>query len=173
MAQKRNPMLSENVASLARLVRAFALPPLENMVQWHERDLANSANERIVLPHALVLTDDLLSKLIEVFRGLRVDAAAMARHLAGSGGSAMTENLMLALTGRGVPRSDAHELLRRLTHDLAPGTDLASRAAQDPTVTKWISPDEIRKLLDPARYVESAAAKTDRVIAALTRELAS
>ena len=55
MAQKRNPMVSENVTSLARLVRAFALPPLENMVQWHERDLANSANERIVLPHAVLL----------------------------------------------------------------------------------------------------------------------
>ncbi|EQD37704.1 adenylosuccinate lyase [mine drainage metagenome] len=50
MAQKRNPMLSENVTSLTRLIRAFALPPLENMVQWHERDLSNSANERIVLP---------------------------------------------------------------------------------------------------------------------------
>ncbi|MCI4360337.1 MAG: adenylosuccinate lyase [Thermoplasmata archaeon] len=172
MAQKRNPMLSENVASLARLVRAFALPPLENMVQWHERDLANSANERIVLPHALVLTDDLLSKLLEVFGGLRVDAAAMARHLAASGGVAMTENLMLTLTARGVPRSDAHELLRNLTRDLGPGTDLARRASEDPGIRKWLRSEEIREVLDPARYVQSAAEKTDRVVAALTKELA-
>ena len=171
MAQKRNPMLSENVASLARLVRAFALPPLENMVQWHERDLANSANERIVLPHALVLADDLLRKLIEVFGGLRVDAASMARHLAESGGAAMTENLMLTLTARGVPRADAHELLRSLTRDLGPGPELADRAAKDPMVRKWLRPEEIRELLDPAQYVESAATKTDRIVAIVSREL--
>jgi len=142
-------------------------------VQWHERDLANSANERIVLPHALVLADDLLSKLVEVFRGLRVDAAAMARHLSESGGAAMTENLMLTLTARGVPRSEAHELLRNLTRDLGPGTDLAERSAGDPVVRKWLRPEEIRDLLDPARYVQSAAAKADRVVAALSLELAS
>ena len=101
MAQKRNPMLSENVTSLARLVRAFALPPLENMVQWHERDLANSANERVVLPHSILLTDDLLTKLTEVFAGLRVDSRRMAEEVDRSAGGAMTENLMLALTARG------------------------------------------------------------------------
>ena len=77
MAQKRNPMISENVTSLARLVRALALPPLENMVQWHERDLANSANERIVLPHSILLTDEILTKLTVVFTGLHVDEARM------------------------------------------------------------------------------------------------
>ncbi|HLY76465.1 MAG TPA: adenylosuccinate lyase, partial [Thermoplasmata archaeon] len=77
MAQKRNPMASENITSLARLIRAFALPPLENMVQWHERDLANSANERIVLPHSIVLADDILRKLIDVHSGLKVDVERM------------------------------------------------------------------------------------------------
>jgi adenylosuccinate lyase len=166
-------MLSENVASLARLVRAFALPPLENMVQWHERDLANSANERIVLPHALVLTDDILAKLTDVFRGLRVDADAMARHLAESGGATMTENLMLALTSRGLPRSEAHELLRGLTRDAGPGVDLSDRASRDPIIRKWLQPEEIRSLLDPGQYVQSAAAKTDRILARLAADLSA
>ncbi|EQD74222.1 adenylosuccinate lyase, partial [mine drainage metagenome] len=82
MAQKRNPMLSENVTSLTRLIRAFALPPLENMVQWHERDLSNSANERIVLPHAILLLDDTLEKMTRVISGLHVDADRMAANLA-------------------------------------------------------------------------------------------
>ena len=171
MAQKRNPMLSENVSSLARLVRAFALPPLENMVQWHERDLANSANERIVLPHALVLTDDILAKLTEVFRGLRVDTEAMGRHLAESGGGSMTENLMLALTARGLPRSEAHELLRGLTRDVHSGVRLADVASRNAAVLKWLRPEEVRELLDPATYVRSATAKTDRVLAQLSTEL--
>lgn len=173
MAQKRNPMMSENVTSLARLVRAFALPPLENMVLWHERDLANSANERIVFPHAIVLTDDLLTKLAEVFRGLRVDAPQMARHLAEAGGGAMTESLMLALTARGVPRSEAHELLRRLTRDLQGTTDLAERARQDATVRRLLSAEEVTLLLDPASYVRAAAEKTDRILARLRPELAT
>ncbi len=169
MAQKRNPMLSENVTSLARLIRAFALPPLENMVQWHERDLANSANERIVLPHAIVLTDDVLGKLVEVFSGLRVDAARMAEGIARSGGSAMTENLLLALTSKGLGRAEAHELLRTLTR---PGSGtLVERANADPTVRAHFAPQEIVALLDPAGYVGAAALKTDRVLAGVDRAL--
>jgi len=171
MAQKRNPMQSENVTSLARLVRAFALPPLENMVQWHERDLANSANERIVLPHSILLVDDILVKLTDVFAGLRVDAARMSAEVDRSAGGSMTESLMLALTGRGLARADAHELLRRLTKDPGAGPTLAERAKADPAVRKWLEPEEIDRLLDPSAYVRAAAEKTDRVLALLDREL--
>ncbi len=170
MAQKRNPIVSENVTSLARLVRAFALPPLENMVQWHERDLANSANERIVLPHAIVLTDDLLTKLTEVYRGLRVDTERMAAEIARSGGAAMTESLLLALTSKGLARAEAHELLRTLTREGA--GSLLERAQSDPAVRAHLSAEEVRALLDPAAYVRAAAEKTDRVLTGLDRELA-
>ncbi len=172
MAQKRNPIVSENVTSLARLVRAFALPPLENMVQWHERDLANSANERIVLPHSIVLTDDLLTKLTEVFRGLRVDVGRMAAEIARSGGGAMTESLMLALTQKGLARSEAHELLRTMSEASAEGPSLVERAKANATVRDHLSPEEIDSLLDPAAYVSAAAIKTDRVIAHVERRLA-
>ncbi len=171
MAQKRNPMVSENVTSLARLVRALALPPLENMVQWHERDLANSANERIVLPHAIVLTDDLLTKLTGVFRGLKVDADQMAEQLSRSGGGAMTENLMLALTSKGLARADAHEVLRTLTRPGGVPGPLADRAKADPRISKLLRPEEVDQLLDPAAYVRSAAEKTDRILARLEAEL--
>ena len=171
MAQKRNPVASENVTSLARLVRAFAQPPLENMVQWHERDLANSANERIVLPHAIVLEDDLLTRLAGVFRGLQVDAGRMADEIARTGGAAMTENLMLALTSKGLARSDAHEVLRRLTRSPETGPPLGERARSDPTVRAHLSAEEVDALLDPASYVRAAAEKTDRVISALESEL--
>jgi adenylosuccinate lyase len=173
MAQKRNPMQSENVTSLARLVRAFALPPLENMVQWHERDLANSANERVVLPHSILLVDDILTKLTEVFTGLRVDAGRMSAEVDRSAGGSMTENLMLALTGRGLARADAHELLRRLTKDPGAGPSLAERAKADATVRQWLEPPDIDRLLDPAAYVRAAAEKTDRILALIDRELSA
>jgi adenylosuccinate lyase len=173
MAQKRNPMVSENVTSLARLVRALALPPLENMVQWHERDLANSANERIVLPHAIVLTDDYLTKLTEVFRGLRVDPARMAAELARSAGGSMTENLMLVLTSKGLARSEAHELLRTLTADPSKGPPLVERAKANPVVRAHLTPAELDEILDPASYVRAAATKTDRILTELERRLAA
>jgi adenylosuccinate lyase len=173
MAQKRNPMLSENVTSLARLVRAFALPPLENMVQWHERDLANSANERIVLPHSILLTDDLLTKLVEVFTGLKVDTARMSAEVDRSAGGSMTESLMLALTGRGLARAEAHELLRRLTKDPTAGPSLSERAKADAAVRQWLEPGDIDRLLDPASYVRAAAEKTDRILARLEHELSA
>ncbi len=169
MAQKRNPVTSENITSLARLVRAFALPPLENMVQWHERDLANSANERIVLPHAIVLSDDILRKLLEVFAGLEVDPARMAEALRASGGAAMTENLLLGLTAKGLARAEAHELLRRLTRDAEAGPPLVERAKSDPSVRALLSAEEVDRLLDPASYVRAAAAKTDRILADLEK----
>jgi adenylosuccinate lyase len=172
MAQKRNPIVSENVTSLARLVRAMALPPLENMVQWHERDLANSANERIVLPHSIVLMDDILRKLIEVHSGLKVDAERMAENLRLTGGGIMVENLMLALTARGVPRSEAHELLRSMSRAEDQEGTLAARAKSDPLLKKHFSSVELDQLLDPAEYVRAAAAKTDRVVDSLRRELA-
>jgi adenylosuccinate lyase len=171
MAQKRNPMLSENVTSLARLVRAFALPPLENMVLWHERDLANSANERIVLPHAILLTDDILAKLTQVFTHLEVDTAAMARHLEDAKGAVMTENLMLALTARGIPRARAHEILRNLTRDSGSGPSIAERVRADPELALHFGPGEIEELLDPVKYVRAAERKTDRIVEHLLREL--
>ena len=171
MAQKRNPMLSENVTSLARMVRAFALPPLENMVQWHERDLANSANERIVLPHAVVLTDDLLVKLTDVFGHLEVHPETMRQNLDAARGAPMTEALMLALAMHGVPRSEAHEILRTLTRPGRGAEPLEQKALETPSIRKHLSAAEIAEAVDPMRYVRAAAAKTDRIVARIESEL--
>ncbi|MGI0067624.1 MAG: adenylosuccinate lyase [Thermoplasmata archaeon] len=172
MAQKRNPIVAENVTSLARLVRAFALVPMENMIQWQERDLTNSANERVVLPHAIVLTDDLLGKLAEIVHGLEVRTDRMRTNLESTHGIEMTESLMLALTAKGMARTEAHELLRQLTRDPDRPPSLAERARSDGTVQRLLRPEEIDELLRPNRYVEAAAAKTDRVIARIESELA-
>jgi adenylosuccinate lyase len=166
MAQKRNPMLSENVSSLARLVRAFSIVPLENQVLWHERDLANSANERIVVPHAIVLTDDMLVKLVGVFRGLRVDAGRMQQHLAASGGSVMSENLVLALTAKGMPRAEAHELLRTLGRTDG-ADDWGARVTADPRIREHFSQRELTELTQVQSYVDAAARKTDRILSRL------
>src|SRR5439155_1695072 len=81
MAQKENPVASENVCSLARIVRSLVTPALENVPLWHERDLTNSAAERILIPHACVLIDEMVAKTTEIFRTLRVFPDRMKANL--------------------------------------------------------------------------------------------
>jgi adenylosuccinate lyase len=95
----------------------------------------------------------------------------MAELIDQSGGAAMTENLMLALTAKGLARGEAHELLRRLSAAGSAASDLSSRARSDPTITKHLSPTEIEEALSPESYVRAAAEKTDRVVGQLEREL--
>lgn len=174
MAQKRNPSNSENISSLARLVRALAGPPLENMVQWHERDLANSANERIVVPHDVLLLTEMLERLTTIVKGLRVDPARMHENLESSGGAVMAESLLLALTERGVARAESHELVRQLTRALPHGDSraLLERARGSAEVSGKFSKEELERLLDPEAYVRASQRKAARTIAALRRELA-
>ncbi|HKS59979.1 MAG TPA: lyase family protein, partial [Thermoplasmata archaeon] len=165
MAQKRNPVVAENITSLARLIRAFALPPLENMALWHERDLSNSANERVVVPHVVVLTDDVLTKLTDLFHRVTVHPDRMEANLSMSDGAVMTENAVLRLTERGMPRAEAHELLRKLTREEVGGPGLPERVAADPTIQQYLQPAEIAQLFRPESYVEAAGRKTDRIVA--------
>lgn len=169
MAQKRNPINAENVSSLARYLRSLPGVALENMVQWHERDLANSANERFLLPHGVLLLDDMLARLTRIIGGLKVDRDRMQENLARGQGSTMAEALMLALTERGLPRASAHELLRGLTRGLRPAAvvPLARRAARDPQVRRFLPPEAVKSLLDPARYVEASRVKTERILTGL------
>src|SRR2546422_681536 len=110
MANKENPVTSENVCGLARIVRAFVIPAYEDVPMWHERDLTNSAAERIMVPHALILTDDLLAKLADVYRNLRVYPDRMRANLEATKGQVMAESVMIALTAKGMSRQEAHKL---------------------------------------------------------------
>lgn len=173
MAQKRNPTNAENISSLARLLRALAGVPLDNMVTWHERDLANSANERVWISHDVVLLAEMLDRLAKIVRGLRVDPARMRQNLESSGGAVMAEALLLALTGRGYSRADAHEVLRQLTRDLPPGDPkaLLARAAKSKELGEKFTAPELKQLLDPGAYLRASEQKATRVLASLRKEL--
>src|SRR6184192_1205032 len=112
MAQKENPVASENVCSLARIVRSLVTPALENVPLWHERDLTNSAAERILIPHACVLIDEMVANTTEIFRTLRVYPDRMKENLEATRGQVMAEAVMIALVAKGLGRQDAHRLVR-------------------------------------------------------------
>jgi adenylosuccinate lyase len=165
MANKENPVTSENVCGLARIVRGFVVPALENVPLWHERDLTNSAAERIMIPHALILLDDLLTKLADVFRNLRVYPDRMRENLARTRGQPMAESVMIALTAKGVGRQEAHKLVQAAAKRAREkDADLREALLADPKIAKTLTRKEIDAALDPDNYLGSAVEIVDGVV---------
>jgi adenylosuccinate lyase len=165
MAHKKNPITAENICGLARVTRGFLLPTFENNVLWHERDLCNSSGERIILPHACVLIDDIIIKMTNVFDNLAVYPENMKRNLESSEGLIMGESVMIALTKKGVGRQEAHEAVRqaamKAVEEEMKFTDALS---QDDAISQALTEDELRAALDPENYTGSAAEIVDRII---------
>jgi len=159
MAQKENPVASENVCSLARIVRSLVIPALENVSLWHERDLTNSAAERILIPHACVLIDEMLARTTEVFRTLRVYPDRMKENLEATKGQVMAEAVMMALAGKGLGRQEAHKLVREMAQRArTKGVHLRESLVAEPRVTNVLAKKEIEAALDPAAYLGQSVA---------------
>ncbi len=168
MPQKRNPHKSERICSLSRIVRSAVAPAMENIALEHERDLTNSAAERVIFPESFMLTDYLLRQLDEVLSGLDIREDRILANLGLTGGLIMSERVMVSLVDRGMGRQEAHETLR-----LAAGETLKTgRPYKDvlmglPGVSSLMKEDELDAALDPRRYIGTAVEQVDAVIADL------
>jgi len=167
MPQKRNPHKSERICSLARIVRAQVAPALENIPLEHERDLTNSAAERVIFPEAFVLTDYLLRQLDEILRGLDIRKDAIRKNLALTGGLIMSERIMLTLVERGLGRQEAHEIVRRAAQAaFEAGQPLKPLLQQEPRVAAALSEADLDRCLDPSSYIGTAVAQVEALLAA-------
>ncbi len=159
MAQKENPVNAENVVSLARVVRSLVIPAYENVALWHERDLTNSASERILFPHACVLLDEMLARSIDIFRTLRVYPERMMANLEATRGQVMSESVMIALTRKGMGRQEAHRLVRDVAMKArAEGRHLRDALKADKRVRARMTEKEIDDATRPERYVGQSEA---------------
>jgi len=113
MPHKRNPVLSENVTGLARMVRGYALPAMENVALWHERDISHSSVERMIGPDATVTLDFALARLASIIDKLIVHPDNMQKNLDKLAGLIHSQRVMIALTQKGVPREEAYRLVQR------------------------------------------------------------
>jgi adenylosuccinate lyase len=113
MPHKRNPVLTENLTGLARMVRAYALPALENVALWHERDISHSSVERFIGPDATITLDFALGRLTGVIDKLLVYPARMQANLDRMGGLVHSQRVLLALTQAGISREDSYRLVQR------------------------------------------------------------
>ncbi|MEA2045252.1 MAG: adenylosuccinate lyase [Euryarchaeota archaeon] len=164
MPHKRNPIKSEQVCGLARVVRAQIEPALANMVLWDERDLTNSSCERIVFPEAFIMTDHLLGLTARILEGLTIRPDRVEQNLNFLRGLNMAEAVMVELAKRGAGRQQAHEILRHCsTTVLEEDRELAKVLADEEVVARHLSPEEIRELLDPHRYIGTAVEQVKRL----------
>ncbi|MFZ0004515.1 MAG: adenylosuccinate lyase [Methanoregula sp.] len=169
MPHKRNPIKSEQVCGLARIVRASVEPALLNNTIWDERDLTNSSCERVIFPEASILTDHCLRLMTTVLDKLEINRAAIRRNLGFLHGINMAESVMIELTRRGMNRQDAHERVRMASMQaLAESRPLADVLREDQEVLRYCSRKDLETLLAPDTYIGTSVAQVNHVIGKLS-----
>jgi adenylosuccinate lyase len=149
MPHKRNPVLSENVTGLARMVRAYALPAMENVALWHERDISHSSVERMIGPDATVTLDFALNRLAGMIDKLVVYPENMQKNLDRLGGLVHSQRVLIALTNKGVSREDAYRIVQDNAMKVWRGEgDFLAFLKADPRVTSKMSAKEIEENFD-------------------------
>lgn len=163
MPHKRNPETCERICGLARIVRSLTIPAVENMVTWHERDLTQSSTERFLIPESCILTDYLLSLMLNIVANLRVDEQRMLKNIDFTQGRTMSESVMMALTRKGINRQEAHELLRKLTiKSEVEKRHFKQILQEDKLVSSKLSETEIDAALNPKSYLGTAIKQADK-----------
>ena len=145
MPHKRNPILSENLVGLARLLRGYALTAMENVALWHERDISHSSAERVILPDAFIILDFSLSRLNGIIRGLRVMENRVAENLRRARNGFAAQALLLALARKGLSRKEAYGLVQERAHRASDeALDLEEMLLKDGQVREHLSESDIR-----------------------------
>jgi adenylosuccinate lyase len=166
MPHKRNPVLTENLTGLARVVRSAVVPALENVTLWHERDISHSSVERMIGPDATVTLDFSLSRLTGVVDKLVVNPDAIQANLDALGGLIHSQRVLLALTQAGMSREDAYEAVQRNSMKVwGEGADFQSLLAGDEKVTALLSADELADLFDLGYHTKNVDTIFARVFA--------
>src|SRR5437762_12742222 len=149
MPHKRNPVLSENLTGLSRMVRAYVTPAMENVVLWHERDISHSSAERMIAPDATVTLDFALNRLAGLIDRLLIYPKNMQKNLDRLGGLVHSQRILLALTQKGASREDAYKFVQRNAMPVWRGEgDFLTLLKKDPDVKKHLSDAEIEEQFD-------------------------
>lgn len=170
MPQKKNPWRSENISSLAKIERSLVDPALESIVTWHERDLSQSASERFIIPEAFILLDHMLNSMSRILSGLRVNEPRIQENLMKYKDPMMSESVMIALVGKGMPRQEAHRLLQQIVFESQDKKkSFGEVLIQNATVSKYLTKQEVDAALDPRSYIgaslELVHAAVDKTVA--------
>jgi adenylosuccinate lyase len=165
MPHKRNPVLAENLCGLSRVVRAAAVPAMENVTLWHERDISHSSVERMLLPDATSTLAFMLERVRAVIADLVVYPERLRRNLDQSGGLWASEGILLALVGQGLGRQDAYVLVQRCAMKAFEGQgEFRTLLQDDPDIRKHLSAEEIDREFDLNHALAHVDTIIDRVL---------
>lgn len=155
MPHKRNPIRSERLTGIARIIRGHAVAALENVALWHERDISHSSVERMILPDASVLTHFMLVETIDLVKHLLVYPENMKRNMNVYGGVIFSQRVLLALVEKGMSREEAYKLVQSCAHEVwnKPSGNFHDLIAQNSRVTAYLSPTEIESCFDPQYHL--------------------
>ena len=167
MPHKRNPVLSENLVGLARMVRAYALPALEDVALWHERDISHSSVERMIAPDATVTLDFALNRLASIVERLVIYPQAMRKNLDRLGGLIHSQRVLLALTEAGISREAAYAAVQRnAMKTLEKGAEFQAELLADPEIRSAVSEAKLREMFDLAYHTKHVDTIFQRVFGA-------
>jgi len=170
MPHKRNPIKSEQVCGLARIVRAMVEPELLNNTLWDERDLTNSSCERIVFPESCVLTDHVIRLTLTIIQNLRFYPENIRKNMNLLNGLNMGESIMIDLSKKGVGRQEAHEIVRQCAMSAREsGLHMKDALIRNETVSKYLTQGEIIQLMDPDNYIGTAVEQVESLAAKLKK----
>jgi adenylosuccinate lyase len=166
MPHKRNPILSENVCGLGRLVRNYASMALENVPLWHERDISHSSVERVIAPDATIVTDFMLHRVTAIMDGLVLDEARLRQNLELTGGLIYSEAVMLAMVRKGTARQKAYELVQRVAMAAQEGKgSFQELLLADLEVARHLTAREIEECFDEKHHLRHVDTIFERVFA--------
>ena len=164
MPHKKNPIYSENVTGLSRLIRSYVVPALENNVLWHERDISHSSVERIMFPSAFILCDFALNRMAEVIQNLHVDTDRMLKNLESSKGKVFSSLLLTTLVEKGMSRSSAYELIQSISFSLKPGEFLQDKLLENEKILKYLSQEEIKEKFSLEKRKNQIASRVREIL---------
>src|SRR5579875_137251 len=164
MPHKRNPILNERISGLARVMRGYAVPALEDVVLWHERDISNSSAERIILPDASILADYMLATFTRIVEGMRVNEERMTDNLAASHGLIFSEKVLTALVDSGLSRPEAYGIVQgSALRSWETGEPFRQVLERDPEVTARLDPDQLDRIFDLQGFLHAIHVGFDRL----------
>ncbi|MEK7274989.1 MAG: lyase family protein, partial [Candidatus Desantisbacteria bacterium] len=168
MPHKRNPVVAERITGLARIVRANAIAAMENVALWHERDIAHSSVERVIIPDSTILVDYMLSKFIWIAENIVVREDRMKENINKTKGLIHSQSLLLALTQKGVLREDAYHLVQRnamrvIDEGSTSGIDFKELILSDQDIKNCLSRQEINDCFDLNKYLKNIAVIFNRL----------
>lgn len=164
MPHKKNPILSENLTGLARLLRAYAGASMENIALWHERDISHSSVERVSIPDATILADFMLLRATSLISNLVVNQERMMQNLERTGGLCFSEAVLLSLVRAGLPRQEAYVMVQRCALAAHAGSgDFRGNLGKDQDITARLSAEALDAAFDLQHHLRHVPAIFDRV----------